>query len=440
MIDTMKFGHFKLGGRRSHGVFGASRNPDLLRHRPKVTVAQGENLKRLKLRVVAWLLPALSLGFFATVSQAAEPWTLVVIPDAQHYVIDGNPPLPLTERWDSQMNWIVNNRDSKNLRFTTFEGDLISGSAGPEAAVLEWERANASVSILDADTHSAGVLPYSTIKANHGDAAGYLMHFGPARFEAPNYSWYGGHSDSGMSHYQIFTAGGRIFLHLGMQADGRTRNDERDWGESILNAHSDLPTIITTPRYLSGDLSKEINNWEMVKKHSQVFMMLNGGHAGEGWRGQAHQISLNDAGEPVFEMLSNMQGGSAWSDGFRGDGGMVEGWLRTITFIEGGGENGLDRIHMETYSPWLVDQGYVPTGEEYDYNYEDGYYRDQDGLAEADFYFDVDFDTRLGLTSVPEPSNSALLVLGILGLSWSMRHRKHRQSNAVDLECWARRV
>jgi hypothetical protein len=57
--------------------------------------------------------------------------------------------------------------------------------------------------------------------------------------------------------------------------------------------------------------------------------------------GEYHQISSSISGSPIFEMISNYQD-------FQNGG---DGWLRFIEFIPGGGDGGLDRIQMRTFSP-----------------------------------------------------------------------------------------
>ena len=77
--------------------------------------------------------------------------------------------------------------------------------------------------------------------------------------------------------------------------------------------------------------------------------------------------SPNSAGSKVYEMLANYQ---SYENG-------GNGWLRIIKFLPGEGENGLDRIKVETYSPTLNDF--------------------QSGNG-SDFAFDLDFSERFGLS------------------------------------------
>ena len=75
---------------------------------------------------------------------------------------------------------------------------------------------------------------------------------------------------------------------------------------------------------------------KLIKKNSQIFMVLCGHWANAG--GEWYQVSGNDAGQPVLEILADYQA--------RENGG--NGWLRLITFVPQ--EN---QIEFRTYSPSL---------------------------------------------------------------------------------------
>ena len=299
-----------------------------------------------------------------------EPFTMVVVPDTQNMIKDAAT-APLV---DAMTEWIVAQRDARDIDFVTHVGDIVAFADRPE----EWDRAVGAFGVLD------GVVPYSMalgdheyeIEENMGTSVqGYLTHFGPERYEA--YDWYRGASPNGQSHVQVFEGGGREFLHIALEweAPGPATDPSTPlgWARQILEANPDLPTIITTHAYLwdkpgdeglfgeaaregyvmNGDTKVFVGSsgetiWrELVKPFPQVFMVLNGHYtkrpSGDPDSGEYHQISTNDAGLPVFEMLANYQD--------RPGGG--EGWLRILEFVPGGGEGGSDRIEVDTYSPAL---------------------------------------------------------------------------------------
>ena len=105
---------------------------------------------------------------------------------------------------------------------------------------------------------------------------------------------------------------------------------------------------------------------ELVAPYPQVFMVLSAHYyrSDEG-PGEYHQVSTNDAGSNVYEMLADYQ--------LYDNGG--DGWLRLVELVPEGGEGGLDRIRVRTYSP---------TRDEF-----------QPGAA-SNFSFDLDFAERFG--------------------------------------------
>ena len=326
-----------------------------------------------------------------------EPFAIVVLPDTQNMVqYEERAPL-----FDAMIDWIVDARDERRIEFVTHTGDVVAW-ADREA---EWSRARAALDRLH------GVVPYSVALGDHeydpeeykdGSVENYLAHFGPQRYAGMD--WYlGAHAD-GLSHLQTFTAGGRTFLHLAVEWEPLGTIDDATsplgWARAVLEAHPDVPTIVTTHAYLWDRPSEEGHfRWRgrdafvyaddgrtkryvgptgeelfaaLVEPFPQVFMVL-GGHfhlAPLPDQGRVHQVSTNAAGLEVFEMLANFQ---SWPNG--GD-----GWLRTIDFLPGGGARGSDRITVETYSPWRAQAGLV------------AYQTDPAGS----FSFDLDFDARFG--------------------------------------------
>jgi hypothetical protein len=308
----------------------------------------------------------------AAAAQAAEPWVLVVVPDTQHYVDD----IDHVPVFVEQMQWIADNVESRNIEFVTHIGDVVQHGS----SATEWNRAESAMSIIDGRVPysvSIGDHDYNTEESRSSGAPQYVARYGAARYAGR--PWYGGSSADQKSHYQIFSAGDRTFLHLNLEWEVPGTVDDSNtalgWARQVLDSHPTLPTIISTHSNLwdksaqkgrtngieekNGNGASAERVWsDLIANRPQVFMTLNGhSHkgssqydptdpsddpAGPSTDGEYHQVSTNWHGLPVYEMLADYQ------DYPRGG----DGWIRIITFEEGAGQNGLDRIHVQTYSTW----------------------------------------------------------------------------------------
>ncbi|TWT32290.1 Calcineurin-like phosphoesterase [Posidoniimonas corsicana] len=361
-----------------------------------------------------WILAALLLGIAARWCEAVESFTVVALPDTQNYVnSSSNAPL-----FTQQTEWIADQVQSagnpRNIQFVTHLGDVVS--SGDDLTQLA--RADHSLDVLD------GVLPYSVLPGNHDyadtsdKASGfddYLDYFGPQRFAGR--SWFGGADTSGANSYQHFSAGGHEFLHLALEwrptinLPGRAVSPLA-WAQSVLNAHPDTPVILSTHEHIddspAGRSPSGQDLWdELIRFNDQVFMVLGGHYHSVGGQddGEYHQVSLNDAGRPVIEVLQDYQDYPNGGDG----------WLRLINF-----DLPNNAIEFETYSPTL-DQFQTETVE-------------QVGQHASRFTLPIDFADRLSPVSIerPAPPRPADLVLqnglnGYLGA-----HDKELRSSGGD--------
>lgn len=301
--------------------------------------------------------------------QPVSPFTVVLLPDTQHY----SEMYPDT--FNAQTQWIVDNKVSQNIVFATQAGDIVHHAETlPNDNAVEWARADTAFDKLD------GVIPYSVSLGNHdygqvsnrsAGSARYLEYFGPDRYRAR--TWYGGASPTGVNHYQYFTGGGRTFMHISFQWE--PTDADFAWAQTVLDANPGIPTMITTHKYMNdsvqghdtaidepdGNSGLDIFN-EFVKPNAQVFMVMNGHYCGE-----YRQTSTNNAGLPVFEMVVDYQ--------CRPNGG--DGWLRTIQFDPDQG-----KINVKSYSPTLNQF-------------------ETDGNSQ--FTWSIDFNARFGPVSPPAP-------------------------------------
>ncbi len=274
----------------------------------------------------------------AQVKQKA--FTVVVLPDTQNY----SEKLP--QYFYDQTQWITEQSKNLNIVFVTHLGDIVQRW---DQVMEEWEVADKAMSRLD------GVVPWGVAIGNHDyDRDGehrngemFKQYFGAGRFQGQ--AWYGGVSSDGLSSFQKFKGAGRDFLIFHLEAD--IPDDTIEWVQSVLMEHPGTPTILSTHIYLD-DLTKardvepywqkKIGNsaeqvWQkLIRKTPQIFMILCGHWFAGG--GEWFQISKNDAGQEVFEILTDYQA--------RQNGG--DGWLRYLEF-----DPSANRIRVKTYSPSL---------------------------------------------------------------------------------------
>ncbi len=89
-------------------------------------------------------------------------WTMVVIPDTQNY-IDTKDPALLPGIFIQMCNWIVANKDARNIGLVVFEGDIVDNNDREfdGTPAYEWTLAKKAISVLDGD------VPYVLVTGNH---------------------------------------------------------------------------------------------------------------------------------------------------------------------------------------------------------------------------------------------------------------------------------
>jgi hypothetical protein len=273
---------------------------------------------------------------------------IAVLPDTQQY--SNNYPSIFT----TQTQWIVNNKTSQSIAFVTHLGDVVNNGM---SEMYQWTNANNALNILN------GQLPYSICIGNHdydvvgemndpfgNGATTFKSYFGSSRYSS--YTWYKGASPYGLSHYQIFSAGGRDWLHFNFEYEAD--NSILMWAQNIIDANPTLPVIISTHSFIGlrtnledandvgfrsaskgGDAANgSLEMWyKFISHNDQIFMVLCGHRYGE------ECTSLkNDYGNDVYFMLTDYQD---WAYG-------GNGYLRLLEF-----DDTNNQIKATTYSPKL---------------------------------------------------------------------------------------
>ena len=276
----------------------------------------------------------------------AQVGTFVALPDTQFYS-DNATRFP---QFTQQTQWIKDFRAPYQINFVSHLGDIVQNGS----VLTEWQRADQAMDILDTIVPE---LPYAAVPGNHDFAttgnkstlaANYVTNFGPARYAGK--AWYGGSSANGWNHYQIITIAGRQYLHLALEwlpaSVVAGQDDAIAWAQGVINAHPNMPTILSTHEYIIDDFSIASGRsgggeaiWTgLVRNNNQIFLTLNGHfHRGvDGDDGERYEVATNNFGRPVHQLLSDYQAYPNGGDAF----------LRLYTFNEPA-----NQIHVVTYSP-----------------------------------------------------------------------------------------
>lgn len=179
-------------------------------------------------------------------------FTLVIIPDTQSYrgrdckqTPDSNDPVT-NPNLEAQVKWIRDHREDQRIVFISHVGDIVEKDR-PE----EWTIARQHLSML------LGVVPFSLTVGNHdmdndGRAELFQQYFPASDFAS--YPWYltsythtrkdQSVSANNVNSAQIFTAGGKDFLHLSLECNAP--DDVVSWANTLLTKHANRRALITT--------------------------------------------------------------------------------------------------------------------------------------------------------------------------------------------------
>ena len=281
---------------------------------------------------------------------ADTEFSIVVLPDTQ-YASENYPAV-----FESQTQWIADNKDYINIAFVLQEGDITNDNS----STTQWSNASAAMAILD------GNVPYAASVGNHdlGPSGGattrdtqFNDYFPAGRFSALGGVYEPNHMENS---YHYFTAGGIDWLVLALEFGPRAKILE--WANSVIAANPHRRVIIVTHNYMYSDDTRvgtgdswnpheyglcsvsdpnEVCNdgeemWtNCVKLHENISFVFSGHICNDG---TGKLVSVGDNANNVYQMLANYQN--------EANGG--NGWLRIITFYP---EE--QRVGVKTYSPYL---------------------------------------------------------------------------------------
>ena len=285
-----------------------------------------------------------------------DDFSIIILPDTQSYV-----------KWMrgiflAQTDWIVNNKDSMNIKFVLHEGDIVQSydDIDEELEVSEWEFSVSCMNFLDTVN-----IPYALVPGNHDyarndarDSEMFNAYFPISKFSSmPTYG--GAHAvDKSDNTYHLLTAGNLNLIILMLEFG--PRNNVISWANTVLTNYPARIAIIVTHAYLNGDNSRlglnsphsptngyglpandtndGVDIWEnFISLHENIKFVFSG-HVREDNDGTAILITPNVNNEPVYQIMANFQY-MPWDE---------SGHLLIMTF-----KTNESKICIRTYSPWL---------------------------------------------------------------------------------------
>ena len=258
-------------------------------------------------------------------------YTFAVIGDTQ--TVSYNYP----EKFPLIYDWILENKDKKNIQFVMGLGDITDKSLD-----REWEVAMKNILRMK----DAGI-PFSLVRGNHDTVDTFNKYYPYNEYSS---AVNGTYDESMINSWQKISAGNRNFIIFTL--DYGPSDEILKWAEDIIEAHADHNIIITTHSYLYRDgtphaladlaspsTSGGVNNgddmWEkLIRKHENIVLVI-GGH------------------DPVSRIITAQD---------KGDNGNIVTQMLVDFQYEDSNQNGLgivtlfhfsddsDEIQIETYS------------------------------------------------------------------------------------------
>lgn len=299
--------------------------------------------------LVFGLVPAVASAE-ATAGDLGSRFTLAVLPDTQFYSRYDAPSggSMFADRYgsnpyDSQAHFVVDNAEALNIPFTSHLGDVVDEADVPD----QWDIANHAMSILE-----DGGMDYSILPGNHdlymdGANSVFSTHFDTARAEKND--TFGERTSATVngqaveSEYHIFEAEGQKYLLLAIGF--RAPDETLDWAQKVIDAHPELPVILTSHEISNIDgegnigLTPEYGQhlWDtLIAKNDQIFLTIAGHHHGAGF-----SVLKNNYGNDVVTILQDYQMAYLGGNGLMG----------LLEFDLTGNE-----LDMTALSPWVKEK------------------------------------------------------------------------------------
>lgn len=283
-------------------------------------------------------------------------WSMVVLPDTQHYVDSAEDAFVFTQMTE----WIRDNRDAYKIQAVLHEGDIVNKNNNPNPtselpSEQQWQNAQSSMFVLN------GHVPYAMAAGNHDfgtnnaeNRSTQLNDYFKATDNPLNDPSQGGILKGLMTpgeiqnaHYAFTAPDGRKMLILALEWEPRPATVA--WANQIVAQpeYADYTAVLLTHAYLLSSDARYTSSrvpadysgdelWHgLVRDHEYFEMVFNGHFGGDG---AGYLASTGDEGNVVHQMFFNAQ-----SETYGG-----AGWMRIVEFLEDG-----ETVRVRTYSPFL---------------------------------------------------------------------------------------
>jgi len=196
-------------------------------------------------------------------------YTFVAVGDTQYITDSSNP-----EKLELLYDWIINNKDSQNIKFVFGMGDITNHSRDDE-----WPVAMEQINRLN------GVVPYSVVRGNHDTTDTFNANLNNETYRSMFDGFYS--EDGAENAYVTFSVGEQNFLHITL--DYHPSNAVLNWAAGIIQQYPQHKVIISTHDYIQhdGSLSTTGSNgsaansgeqiWaKLVSQYPNIFLVLSG--------------------------------------------------------------------------------------------------------------------------------------------------------------------
>jgi len=203
-------------------------------------------------------------------------------------------------------DWIVGNKDAKNIKFVMGLGDITdkngvdNSNDSVDQTDKEWTLAVAEHQKLT----NAGI-PYTVIRGNHDTVPQLDKYFeGNSNFSAMDAEYFEGTS---LGNYFVrFTVGETKYMILCLDYCLEAGSDEMLWANTAIEQNPDCKVIITTHYHVNYDGSRSGDIWDSLVTHNKNVIMVVSGHVGK-TANTAKSYSVGAAGHTVLELLVDPQ-------------------------------------------------------------------------------------------------------------------------------------